>query len=298
MVPALAVRDRDGRHDGRAAGGPRRRDERRHGRAASGRRRRPRRGRRPGTAAGGPVIVTCRPRGRAAGSTAVKRTRAAHPATSARARAPSSWTSSGRRLRRAALDRGAIRAHRPRGRVVARLRRRSPRPAGPRRAPCAPPAPRRSRWPSRHRGWPTRCRCVEIGRERRRGRHRHGRRRRADAAAGDALRVALDLRRQTALLRGRCRRARMLERVPLPGRLARARGSTAWSATTRCIRSRRRCTTPRFARPGIDAVYVPLRAADFDDFLTFADGAGDRGCQRDDSVQARRAHALVFDATT
>ena len=28
-----------------------------------------------------------------------------------------------------------------------------------------------------------------------------------------------------------------------------------------------------FAAAGIDAVYVPLQAADFDDFLTFADGA-------------------------
>ena len=43
-----------------------------------------------------------------------------------------------------------------------------------------------------------------------------------------------------------------------------------------------------FAAAGIDAVYVPLQAADFEDFLVRV-GHGHRGRQRHDSVQARRA---------
>ena len=43
---------------------------------------------------------------------------------------------------------------------------------------------------------------------------------------------------------------------------------------TRC---RRRCTTRRFAAAGIDAVYLPLPAADADDFVTFARAIGLKG---------------------
>ena len=42
-----------------------------------------------------------------------------------------------------------------------------------------------------------------------------------------------------------------------------------------------------FAAAGIDAVYVPLEAADVDDFLTFARANRDPGRQRDRAVQAR-----------
>ena len=44
-----------------------------------------------------------------------------------------------------------------------------------------------------------------------------------------------------------------------------------------------------FAAAGIDAVYVPLRAADFDDFLTFADALGIAGASVTIPVQAGRA---------
>jgi 3-dehydroquinate dehydratase/shikimate dehydrogenase len=49
-----------------------------------------------------------------------------------------------------------------------------------------------------------------------------------------------------------------------------------------------------FAATGIDAVYVPLRAADFDDFLTFADGLGVAGVSvtipfKQDALRAARS---------
>ena len=112
---------------------------------------------------------------------------------------------------------------------------------------------------------------------------------RAVAAARHALRVALDVCAATAWRPGRFRRARMLERVPLPRhrrRHARLRRRQPQRACTRC---RRRCTTRRSPPPASTRSTCRCATADFDDFLTFADGDGRRGRQRHDSVQARRA---------
>ena len=81
-----------------------------------------------------------------------------------------------------------------------------------------------------------------------------------------------------AVAPGQIPAARMCERVPvsLGGRCDPAVRQS--SVRTRCIRCHRRCTTPRSRPPGIDAVYVPLAAADFERLSsTFADSLGVEG---------------------
>ena len=73
-------------------------------------------------------------------------------------------------------------------------------------------------------------------------------------------------------------------------RTARPR-STAWSAGRSATRCRRRCTTRRSRALGLDAVYLPLAAADFDDFRAFAEAFDVARRQRDRAfkVDALRA---------
>ena len=67
--------------------------------------------------------------------------------------------------------------------------------------------------------------------------------------------------------------------------------STASSDRRSRIPFRRRCTTPRSVRAGLDAVYLPFPAADADDFVTFGARARRARRQRHDSVQSRAARS-------
>ena len=98
-------------------------------------------------------------------------------------------------------------------------------------------------------------------RRRRRGGHRHGRRRRADAPAGGALRVALDLCRQRRRA-GPDPAARMLDEfrfreIGPATRLFGVVSSTAMHSFSPVMHN------AAFAAAGIDAVYVPLPTTDF-----------------------------------
>ena len=77
-----------------------------------------------------------------------------------------------------------------------------------------------------------------------------------------------------------------------------ARRSTASSGGPSCTRCRRRCTTPRSRRRGIDAVYLPLAAADFDDFLRLRRCARCSGRECHRAVQARRVRSASDESTT
>ena len=92
-----------------------------------------------------------------------------------------------------------------------------------------------------------------------------------------------------AVAPGQIPAATMVDEFRFRSRRSRTRGSSASSSTNAMHSLSPVMHNAAFAAAGIDAVYVPLRAADFDDFLTFAAAHGHRGRERHDSVQARRA---------
>ena len=71
--------------------------------------------------------------------------------------------------------------------------------------------------------------------------------------------------------------AALLDDLPVPLARIRRPRSTASSGRRSRTRYPRRCTTRRSRRPSIDAVYLPLPAADADDFMTFARAFGLKG---------------------
>ena len=141
----------------------------------------------------GPVIVTCRPTwegGRFDGSEDSAR---AGARAGARGRAPITWTSNGRpRVRRPRSgepleDRRSRRTISPVSRPTCARARGAMRAHG-----CGGDQGGRDRGATCR----TRCRCCELAKARRCRRHRHGRRRRAEPAAGDTIRIPMDVRRQ------------------------------------------------------------------------------------------------------
>ena len=143
------------------------------------------------------------------------------------------------------------------------------------RAPCGRQAPKSSSWRSRRR--PVE-RLHAAARSRRRDRRasgsgpdRHGRARPRDARSGAEVRLGVDVRRRCSQAgRSGRRAAALLDEYRFRSLGDATRRLRARRIARSRIRCRRRCTTRRSARRAIDAVYLPLAAADADDFVTFA----------------------------
>ena len=185
-----------------------------------------------------------------------------------------------RRVRRSRMERHVRRsdgAHRrpPRDPLASRLRRHAGRPRG---HGAGDAVERRRGRQARGHGAPPRATASRFARSARSTRvpmsliamgeagPRVARPRRLDG-------IVLDLRRRRRRRPGQISAQRMQDEFDSGGS-ARAPRSTAWSASRSRIRCHRPCTTRRFAPRDLDAVYLPLAAADFDDFVAFADAAG------------------------
>ena len=109
----------------------------------------------------------------------------------------------------------------------------------------------------------------------RRGRDRHGRGGCAVATAGRALRI--DVGRMPAAVWRQVRfRPRRWPTTFTSSASVRRRGFSVSSARTRLHSLSPVMHNAAFEAAGIDAVYVPLRASDFDDFLAYAAAMGSR----------------------
>ena len=119
---------------------------------------------------------------------------------------------------------------------------------------------------------------LEHRQRRRRGGDRHGRRRRAEPPAGDAVRIPMDLRRQRRRAWSDAA-ARMVDEFRF--RAITEQTSVYGLAGEGALKSRDSAMrNAAFAAAGIDAVCVPLPAADAADIQTFADALGIIGWER------------------
>ena len=143
-----------------------------------------------------------------------------------------------------------------------------------------------------------RCRSspsAAAGRRRRpHGRHRDGHAGLRDPRPARARRLRAGPTAATAWRPGR---SRSIGCATSSGSAASApshAGLRAWSAGRSAIRCRRPCTTPPSRRTGVDGVYIPCEASDFDDFLALADALGIAGASvtapfKEDAARTGRA---------
>ena len=227
----------------------------------------------------GPVIVTCRAAVGGRALPGVRRGAAADSRTARSRRAPSSSTS--RRRRTFAADLIA-RAPRPRRRRC-RATTSASRPADLReRVRGAAPTGRRDRQARRRGAIAQRHAAAHAARSLgrrpdgtagpradRHGRRRASRRGCSPARLGNRWTYAGD-----GVAPGQISAAAHARRVPVPAHLRPDARSTASSATGRCTRSRRRCTTPASRRSASTPCTCRCEASDADDFVAFADALG------------------------